>query len=245
MTVTIAAFGALNNESYDSFVRSVTHWGETKGVSASIISAAPYPNARAESEPGRPLRAEALQDEAKKNQLYQAVAADAKKVGATRADFAVMPCMSMIGFHDGIERALGRPIVKLSEALAAKYKDVDRLGVLHMRPAKKRIEEIFGARAVTPDEDQAKRLQEAEDDAKRLQDLSPLYSTMKEIVESWRDRGITHVLFARADAPKAHLAAPGLVEGIVPNSYFDILAEAVIMRAIEKQAVKAKGAEQG
>src|SRR6202012_6049402 len=109
MAVTIAAFGALNNDSYDVFSKRLAHYAEEhEDLSLSLISAAPYPNVRAQSEPGRPLRAEALQDDGKRQELFDAVASDAKKIGALRSDICAMPCMSMIGFHDGVEAALGR-----------------------------------------------------------------------------------------------------------------------------------------
>lgn len=233
MAITVAAFGALNNDSYDVFAKRLAHYAEAEGVSISLISAQPYPNARAESEPGRPLRSEALQDEAKKQQLFDAVAGDAKKIGALRSDILAMPCMSMIGFHEGVEKALGRHIVRLADALAAKYKDVDKVGVIHMRPAKKRIEEIFGAKAVTATDRQAGSLLKAEEKSRAEGSPHAVYFAMQEIVESWRDHGITQVLFARADAPKAHLSSAGMVENMVINNYFDILAEAVIAQAKE------------
>jgi aspartate/glutamate racemase len=176
-----------------------------------------------------------LQDEAKKQELFEAVASDARKIGALKADILAMPCMSMIGFHDGVEKALGRHIIRLSDALAEKYKDVEQVGVIHMRPAKKRIEEIFGGKAVTPDERQAEALLKAEEKAKADGNPFAVYEAMKEIVEAWRDRGITHILFARADAPKAHLSSAGMVEQMNINNYFDILAEATLKRAKEMQ----------
>lgn len=233
MPISIAAFGALNNDSYDVFAKRIAHWAEHVGIPVSIISAAPYPNARAQSEPGRPLRGEALQDEAKEQELFEAVASDARKIGALKADILAMPCMSMIGFHDGVEKALGRHILRLADALAEKYKDVDQVGVIHMRPAKKRIEEIFAGKAVTPDERQAEALLKAEERAKADGNPFAVYEAMKEIVEAWRDRGVTHVLFARADAPKAHLSSAGMVEKMNINNYFDILAEAALKRAKE------------
>ena len=231
--VSIAAFGALNNDSYDVFAKRIAHHAEEQGVSVNLISAMPYPNARAQSEPGRPLRSEALQDEKKKQELFEAVASDARRIGALKSDILAMPCMSMIGFHDGIEKILGRDIIRLADALADKYRGVERLGVIHMRPAKKRIEEIFSGRAVTPTERQAESLLKAEEKAKADGNPYPVYDAMKEIVEAWRDQGVTHVLFARADAPKAHLSSAGMVEDININNYFDILAEAVIRRAKE------------
>lgn len=233
MATSVAAFGALNNDSYDVFAKRLAHHAEAQDVALSLISATPYPNARAESEPGRPLRGEALQDEQKKQQLFEAVASDARRIGALRADILAMPCMSMIGFHDGVEKALGRQIIRLADALQEKYKNIDRVGVLHMRPAKKRIEEIFGDKAVTPTDRQAEQLLKAEEKAKAEDSPFAIYDAMKEIVEAWRDKGITHVLFARADAPKAHLSSAGMVEGMEISNYFDILAEAVVRRARE------------
>ena len=54
---------------------------------------------------------------------------------------------------------------------------------------------------------------------------------LRDITASWRDAGITEVLFARADAPMAKHSAAGSVEGVRILSYFDILAEAVLARA--------------
>ena len=53
---------------------------------------------------------------------------------------------------------------------------------------------------------------------------------MKEITETWRNTGIKHILFARADAPKAKHSAAGQVTGVEILSYFDILADAVIKK---------------
>lgn len=231
MTVSIAAFGALNNESYDVFADRIGHYADAFDMPVSLISAGPYPNARGLSEPGRPLRAEALQDDALREALYAAVAEDARKIGGLRNDILVMPCMSMIGFHDGVEQALGRQILRLADALAAKYVNVDRVGVIHMRPAKQRIEEIFGAKAITPNEKQAAALLKAEEEVKKLKSPFPVYDAMKEITEAWRDQGLRHVLFARADAPKAYLSSAGMIDGVVINTYFDILAEAALTQA--------------
>lgn len=239
MAVTIAAFGALNNESYDVFAKRIAHYAEEHGVSVSLISAGPYPNARAASEPGRPLRSEALQDEKKKQELFEAVASDARKIGALKSDILAMPCMSMIGFHDGVEKALGRHIIRLADALAEKYRDVEKVGVIHMRPAKKRIEEIFGAKAVTPDDRQAAALLAAEEKAKTEGSPFAVYEAMKDIVDTWANEGVVHVLFARADAPKAHLSSAGMVDGVIVNNYFDILAEAVILKARELKSTPA------
>lgn len=223
--ITIAAFGALNPDSYDEFSARLAE--SLKGVDYTLQSAAPYPNAQAVSEPGRPLRAEALQDEGKKQELFKAVAGDGVTVGAADAQILVMPCMSMIGFHDGVEKALGRKILRLSDALAAQYKDVPKLGVIHMRPAKQRIVEIFGDRAVTPDDAQAARLLAAEEELKRAGNSAPVEAVMKEIVEDWKAKGITQILFARADAPKAKHGNAGTVPGVTILSYFDVLANYV------------------
>ncbi|MBL8711945.1 MAG: hypothetical protein JNM12_03515 [Alphaproteobacteria bacterium] len=223
--ITIAAFGALNPDSYDEFSARLAE--SLKGVDYTLQSAAPYPNAQAVSEPGRPLRGEALQDEGKKQELFKAVAGDGMAAGAADAQILVMPCMSMIGFHDGVEKALGRKILRLSDALAAQYKDVPKLGVIHMRPAKQRIVEIFGDRAVTPDDAQAAKLLAAEEELKRAGNSAPVESVMKEIVEDWKAKGITHILFARADAPKAKHGNAGTVPGVTILSYFDVLANYV------------------
>lgn len=223
--ITIAAFGALNADSYDEFAARLAE--SLKGVDYTLNSAAPYPNAQAVSEPGRPLRGEALQDDGKKQELFKAVAGDGMAVGAGDAQILVMPCMSMIGFHDGVEKALGRKILRLSDALAAQYKDVQKLGVIHMRPAKQRIVEIFGDRAVTPDNAQAAKLLAAEEELKRVGNAAPVEAVMKEIVEDWKAKGITQILFARADAPKAKHGNAGTVPGVTILSYFDVLANYV------------------
>ncbi len=228
MTAKIAAFGALNAASYEEFARQLKE--RSGGAAYELVFAEPYPNAAAVSAPGRPLRGEALQDDAKKQELFVAVAADAKAIGAEMAEIRVMPCMSMIGFHDGVEKALGAGIVRLADALVAQYKAVDKVGIIHMRPAKKRIEEIFGAKAVTPDDTQAAKLLAAEEEAKILKSPAPVEAVMKEITETWRGAGIKHILFARADAPKAKHSAAGQVQGVEILSYFDILAEAVIKK---------------
>ncbi len=209
MTRRVSAFGALNQDTYDVFA----HFLRGDVV---LTSAIPYPNARAVSEPGRPLRAEALADEAKKQELFAAVAADGRGAGALEADIAVMPCTSMIAFHDGVETALGRPILRLSDALVAHYKDIDRFGVLHMPPARKSVEAMFGAKAVIPDAAEMGRLAAAPEAA------------MKEIAESWCDRGLTHILFARADAPKAILNLR--IDGADVRSVYDILAVDVLKK---------------
>lgn len=220
--IKIAAFGALNQASYEAFAAGLQK--QPGGNTVDLATAAPYPNAAAVSEPGRPLRGEALQDPAKKDELFKAVAGDAVAIGALSADIRCMPCMSMIGFHDGVEQALGKPIVRLAEALTAYFKDVPQLGVIHMRPAKQRIVELFGDRAVTPDDEQAAALLAAEDEVKKTGSPAAVEDVMRQIVETWRDRGVTRILFARADAPKAHMGAAGAVAGVTIDNYFDVLA---------------------
>lgn len=236
MTVRIAAFGALNEDSYAEFAARLAEQAARQGVDVALVSAGPYPNAQAVSQPGRPLRGEALEDERKREELFIAVAADAKAIGAQDADIRVMPCMSMIGFHDGVEKALGLGILRLSDALAEKYRGVERLGVIHMRPAKKRIGEIFGAKAVTPDEAQAALLLAAEEEAKKLGSSAPVEAVMRGIVLAWKDAGLKHILFARADAPRAKHGPAGQAEGVEILSYFDILAEAAVKSAKRMEA---------
>lgn len=228
MTFKIAAFGALNADSYEEFARQLKE--RSGGAGYELVSAGPYPNAQAVSEPGRPLRAEALQDDARKQELFTAVAADAASIGAASAQLRVMPCMSMIGFHDGVEKSLGADILRLADALADAYRDVARVGVIHMRPAKKRIEEIFGAKAVTPDDAQAAALLAAEEAAKQQKSSAPVEQVMRDIVEAWKKQGVTDILFARADAPKARHGIAGQVEGVRILSYFDILADAAVRK---------------
>ncbi len=234
MAIKIAAFGALNQDSYDMFAERLKDFALQHKTAIDLASAGPYPNKEAVSEPGRPLRAEALENETKKQELLTAVAADARKTGAETADIRVMPCMSMIGFHDGIEAQLGQKILRLSDALIEKYKSIDKVGIIHMRPAKKRVEEMFGAKAVTPDEVQAEKLLVAEGEAKKIKSTAPVEAVMKEIVEDWKAKGIKHILFARADAPKAQKGPAGGVSGVEILSYFDILAEAVVTRHLQK-----------
>lgn len=228
MVFKIAAFGALNDDSYREFARQLKE--RSGGAAYELASAGPYPNAEAVSAPGRPLRGEALQEEGKKQELFAAVAADAVSVNAADADLRVMPCMSMIGFHDGVEKALGKDIFRLADALAAQYRDVDKVGVIHMRPAKKRIEELFGPKAVTPDEQQAAALQAAEEEVKKQKSSAPVEAVMKQIVEAWKAQGVRHILFARADAPMAKHGPAGQVTGVEILSYFDILADAAVKR---------------
>lgn len=236
MTVNIAAFGALNADSYEEFERQLGEAAAAAGLDYALSSAKPYPNAEAVSAPGRPLRGEALQDEAKKNQLFEAVAEDAREIGAASAGIRVMPCMSMIGFHDGVEKALGLPILRLADALMAKYEGVGKLGVIHMRPAKQRIAEMFGDKAVTPDDVHAAMLLAAEEEAKKLGSPAPVEAAMREIVSAWKKDGLEHILFARADAPKAKHGTAGEVGGVEILSYFDVLAEAAAREAAKLQA---------
>ena len=82
MVVKISAFGALNADSYAMFAEHLSRLNPD----VALQSAGPYPNAKAVSEPGRPLRAEALQNESKKQELFLAVADDALQAGAASAD---------------------------------------------------------------------------------------------------------------------------------------------------------------
>jgi hypothetical protein len=230
-TVTIAAFGALNSESYSVFGAEVRELAGQLGIEADIRRAGPYPNADAKSVPGRPLRADALNDPRLRAQLCVAVASDAKELGDD-VDIRCMPCMSMIGFHDGIEQALGKPIVRLGDALVDHYWEIKRVGVIHMRPAAARVADMFGTKAATPDEAQAKKLQVAEEQVKKDENPAAVEAVMKEIAESWRSQGLTHILFARADAPRAHRnLAPG-IPGIQIDSYFSILARNIVERIL-------------
>lgn len=224
--IRIAAFGALNQGSYDMFAECMDDMARQRGCAASISFAGPYPNAKGITEPGRPLRADALKDPAMKEELLAAVANDAKSLGSG-LDVFCMPCMSMIGFHDGVEKNLGRPIVRLADALKSYYASVPKLGVIHMRPARDRVKEMFGDKAVTPDEAQAAALLAAEERSKKDGSPAAVESVMKDIAENFRDQGLTHVLFARADAPMAQKSAAGKVDGIKIDSYFDILARAI------------------
>jgi len=228
MVFKIAAFGALNPGSYEEFAEQLEGQALASGLKFQLSIAAPYPNAEAVSEPGRPLRADALQNDDLRRQLIEAVVADARAVGADDADVAVMPCMSMIGFHEEIEQAQGRPILKLSTALALRYKDVERLGIIHMRPARQRIAEIFGAKGVTPNEVQSAQLLVAENAAKTAGSPKAVEDVMRRITEDWRATGLRNVLFARADAPKAKKTPAGKVLGVEVLTHFDILAEAVV-----------------
>lgn len=231
-TLKITAFGALNQGSYEAFAAGLAK-SAGDDIVVQLSTAAPYPNAAAVSAPGRPLRGEALQDPAKKEELFTAVAEDARAAGAADADILCMPCMSMIGFHDGVEAALGQKIIRLSDALMAHYDGVAQIGVIHMRPAKQRIAEIFGDRAITPDEAQLAALLAAEEMLKQTGSNAAVEQAMQTITETWRDQGITRILFARADAPKAHMGPAGAVEGVLIENYFDVLAGYVLQSAKE------------
>ena len=104
-----------------------------------------------------------------------------------------------------------------------------------MRPAKQRIEEIFGAKAVTLSDKLSDRLLKAEEEAKKNHNPFAVYEAMKNITLDWVDNGIHHILFARADAPRAHLSSAAQVEGAIINTHFDILAEYILMKAISGQ----------
>lgn len=236
MVFKITAFGALNTESYEEFSDQLQLQALTHGLPFELRLAGPYPNAAGASAPGRPLRAEALQDEGLRQQLIAAVAADAVAAGAASADLLVMPCMSMIGFHAEVQQALGRAILPLAEALAARYEKTERLGIIHMRPARQRIAEIFGAKAVTPDDVQSAQLLVAEGAAKTAGSPAPVEEAMRRITEDWRARGLRHVLFARADAPKAKKSPAGKIAGVEILTYFDILAEAVVREGWTRMA---------
>ena len=228
MTVKVKAFGALNHGSYEMFAECLERSSAVSGINVELVSADSYPNKEGVSAVGRPLRAEALESDIKKQELFIAVAADAQKIGAGDETLNVMPCMSMIGFHDGIEKEFGHKIVRLADALVTRYKNVDKVGVIHMRPAKKRVEEMFGAKAVTPDAAQAAKLLAAEEEGRRIKSSAPVEAVMREIAESWKEQGIKHILFARADAPKAQKSAAGQVAGVEISSYFDILADYIV-----------------
>ncbi|HTK83637.1 MAG TPA: hypothetical protein VL625_01000 [Patescibacteria group bacterium] len=230
--LSIAAFGALNTDSYRVFDSWIQKFAKQYYVTATLKCAGPYPNAEGKSIPGRPLRAEALKDDNLRKQLCEAVAADARALG--KIDMRCMPCMSMIGFHDGIELALGLPIVRLEDALVEFYWNVPQVGVIHMRPAAARVAEMFGRKAVTPDEAQAAKLLAAEEQTKAERNAGPVESVMKEITEAWRDKGIKHVLFARADAPLARKHI-GPIKGVKTDTYFNILAETVIKQAVSER----------
>ena len=203
------------------------HFAKKNNVEIKLACAGPYPNAQGVTEPGRPLRADALKDPALKKELLTAVAADARALGD---DFDVycMPCMSMIGFHDGVEQHLRSPIVKLADAVMDFYKNIDSVGIIHMRPAKQRIEEMFGSRAITPTPEQAEALFLAEEQAKKDKNPAAVEAVMADIVQGWKDLGLKHVLFARADAPMAQKSPAGKIPGIQINSYFELLAKSIV-----------------
>lgn len=223
----IAAFGALNQGSYDMFREWLERAAAEKGIAVDLVCAGPYPNAEGRTEPGRPLRADALKDPALKEELLAAVAADARALGDD-FDIYCMPCMSMIGFHDGVEQKLRRPIVKLADVIMNFYKKIDQVGVIHMRPAKDRIREMFGSKAVTPAPEQSDALFAAEEQTKKDGNPAAVEAVMAEIVKSWKDLGLTHVLFARADAPMAQKGPAGKIPGIQINSYFELLGKSIV-----------------
>ena len=84
----------------------------------------------------------------------------------------------------------------------------------------------MGHLMVTPDDAQAAKLLAAEEALKQQKSTAPVEQAMREIVEQWKAQGITDILFARADAPKAKHGIAGQVEGVRILSYFDILADA-------------------
>ena len=225
--IRIAAFGSLNQGSYDMFREWLGHFADTNGITVALACAGPYPNAQGVTEPGRPLRADALKDPALKEELLAAVAADAARLGDD-FDIYCMPCMSMISFHDGVEQKLRRPIVKLADALMNFYKNIDSVGIIHMRPAKDRIREMFGSKAITPTPEQSDILFAAEEQAKREKTPAAVEKVMADIVQGWKDLGLKHVLFARADAPMAQKGPAGQVQGIQINSYFELLAKSIV-----------------
>lgn len=230
--ISIAAFGALNTDSYRVFDSWIQKFAKQHYVTANLKCAGPYPNAEGKSAPGRPLRAEALKDDTLRKQLEEAVAADCRALGKT--DMRCMPCMSMIGFHDGIEIALGLPVIRLADALVEFYWNVPKFGVIHMRPAAARVVEMFGKKAIVPDEAQAAKLLAAEEQTREERNAAPVEAVMKEITETWRERGIKHVLYARADAPLARKHI-GPIKGVKTDSYFNILAEMVIKLAVAER----------
>ena len=225
--IRIAAFGSLNQGSYDMFREWLERFARQRGMAIDLTCAGPYPNAAAVSEPRRPLRADALKDPALKEELLTAVAADAMALGE-EFDVYCMPCMSMIGFHEGVEQKLRKPIVKLADVLMNFYKDIDSVGIIHMRPAKDRIKEMFGSKAVTPTPEQSDALFAAEAQAKQDGNAAAVEAVMADIVHGWQDLGLKHALFARADAPMAQKGPAGKIEGIQINSYFELLAKAIV-----------------
>lgn len=229
-TLRIAAFGALNQGSYDMFREWLDRAAAEKGLTVELACAGPYPNVKGITEPGRPLRADALKDPALKEELLIAVAGDARALGEG-FDVYCMPCMSMIGFHDGVEQKLRKPIVKLADAIMDFYKNINQVGVIHMRPAKDRIREMFGSKALTPAPEQSDALFAAEEQAKQSGNSAPVEAVMAGIVKSWKDLGLKHVLFARADAPTAQKGPAGKIPGIQINSYFELLGKSIVEKA--------------
>jgi hypothetical protein len=213
----ICAFGALNQDSYDMFAAHI-------GPDATLRCAGPYPNADGVAREGRPLRGEALEDAGKRRQLIAAVAADARAAGADHARVLCMPCMSMMNFHEDVEQALGRPVVKLADALAAHYAAVARFGVLCMPPAQRPIFGLFGLRILMPEGALAEKLDLAAQAVKLIKNSEPVEAVMREIVIDWAAQGVDRVLFARADAPRAEEGAAACVPGVLAESTFGVLA---------------------
>lgn len=227
-SVKIAAFGALNEDSYKAFEYWLNKYAADYDVDYTLKTAQPYPNKDAVTEPGRPLRGDALQNPALCEELYNAVANDAKALG-TGFDIYCMPCLSMVGFHKGVEKKLDHAIFQMDKALQTFYEDIDKIGVIHMRPAAKRIDEIFGEKAIRPDDDLQNRLLVAESDAKEKGNPYLVELVMKDITQHFENMGLSHVLYARADAP---LAQQNIDQNDFPNiqinSYFQILAQHIL-----------------
>lgn len=231
----VSAFGALNEDSYTMFRERLEEAAGNAHIAVELTCAGPYPNAEAVSAPGRPLRGAALKDDAKKAELYAAVAADAKAAGAETAAVRCMPCMSMIAFHKGVEGVLGLPILPLEAALFGHYAAVDKIGVIHMPPAADTVARIFGKSLITPDDAQFASLLAAAEEARIQKSPAPVEAAMKTIAENWRAQGIKHILFARADAPLAE-KGPAKIDGVEIESYFGILARTVIDVGLKKAA---------
>lgn len=231
----IVAFGALNQGSYDMFSYWLSYYGAQYGLGIDLRSAGAYPNAQAETVPGRPLRGDALKDPVLQEELYKAVAGDARALG-TDVDLYCMPCLSMVGFQAGVERALGKSIVSLADSLARHYAGIEKLGVIHMRPAHARIDEIFGDKAVRPTDKFAQKLLSAEENFKQSGDSHEIESLMYEITQDFANDGLTHVLYARADAPYAQNNIVTSHINIKVESYFEILAQSIAQDLVRSAA---------
>ena len=225
--INIAAFGALNYGSYEMFTEWAESCAEESNISINIAVAGPYPNEQAIDEPSRPLRGSALKNPALKEELFSAVASDARNLGEN-FDVYCMPCLSMVGFHHGVEEALGKSIIRLDQALKDYYQNIDKVGVIYMRPAQKVIEAIFGDKAIAPSEERVQQLIAAEEKAKVEDSAAPVETVMIDIVEDFKGQGLSHVLFARADAPKAQKHLADKIKGIQVDSYFQILAGTIV-----------------